>query len=87
MVDVVKFDDNFNLKAWSKGKVEQIISAYGCDYKNLGDDKGLGVKTFQIGFYKDISVRAKLIRADEPTIAPYESKTHADAWRDNIKKG
>ena len=86
MVDVVPFDDAFDLKAWSKGKVDNIIVGYGCNSGNLGDEKGLGVKSFIIGDHKDLSVRPRLVRADELIIAPYNSKTSADTWRENLFK-
>jgi hypothetical protein len=87
MVDVVKYDEAFDLKAWSKGKVDNIIAGYGCNSGNLGDEKGVGVKSFMIGYYKDISVRSRLVRADELIIAPYNSKTSTDSWRENLFKG
>ena len=87
MVDMVPFDDAFDLKAWSKGKVDNIIVGYGCNSGNLGDEKGLGVKSFIIGDHKDLSVRPRLVRADELIIAPYNSKTSGDTWRENLFKG
>lgn len=87
MVDVVKYDETFDLKAWSKGKVDNIIAGYGCNSGNLGDQTGVGVKSFMIGYYKDLSVRPRLVRADELIIAPYNSKTSTETWRDNLFKG
>jgi hypothetical protein len=41
-----------------------------------------------VKFVGDLSVKNKLIRADEAIIAPYLSKTSEDLlWRDNLKKG
>ena len=86
LIDVVKWDDTFNLKAWAKGKIEQIITGTGCNHENLGDANGVGVRRFMVTFPGDIGVQKSLIRADEPIIAPYLSKSHADSWRDNLQK-
>lgn len=86
---MVKYDDSFNLKGWARGKIDEIRSSgVGCDAPgNLGDENGFGVKTFRISFVQDIAVQGRLIKAHEPTIAPYLSKTHKDAWREALYKG
>lgn len=89
LVDAVKHDENFNIKGWARAKIEEIRSSgRGCDAPgNLGDEQGYGVKTFRVSYVQDISVPARLIRAHEPTIAPYLSKTHKDTWREALYKG
>lgn len=31
LVDVIKIDENFDLKGWARGKIEAIVSGFGCD--------------------------------------------------------
>lgn len=87
LIDAVKWDQNFGIKSWAKAKIENVISGYGCSYSNLGDENGVGVKTLRIAYVQDLGVPSKLVRADEPSIAQYLSKTHVDSWRDNLAKG
>ena len=30
LIDAVKWDQNFGIKAWAKAKIESVISGYGC---------------------------------------------------------
>jgi hypothetical protein len=87
LIDAVKFDVNFNIRGWAKAKIESVVAGVGCTSENLGDERGIGVKMFKITYVQDLSVAQKLVRADEPTIAQYLSKTHVDSWRDTLYKG
>jgi hypothetical protein len=87
LIDAVKHDQTFGIRAWAKAKIENILSGVGCSDNNLGDEGGALVKTFKITYIQDLGVPSKLVRADELTIAPYLSKTHVDSWRDNLVKG
>jgi hypothetical protein len=82
-VDVVKHDLVNSLEMWVKGV---IVTVPGAATSHLGDERH-GPNSFLIKFQKDISVQAALFRADSPKIAPLNSKTTGDDWRDNLRVG
>jgi len=54
---------------------------------NLGDSDGNNVKKFNVKYYRDVGVGSKILRADSPNIAPFDSKTQGDEWRYNLAVG
>lgn len=76
-VDVKKFDEEYGISMWTKGEIMETKGS---------DGKG-GPRYFNIRFLKDIMIKPQDIKVDSELIAPLNTWTAEESWRDNLKVG
>ena len=86
MIDALKHSTAYNYITWSKAEIMQIYAKLDNDAPNMGHDNK-GPYQFKIKYMGDTSVVEKIQKFDSKDIAPFDTKTKGDEWRNNLKQG
>ena len=78
-MDVVKYDETFDIHMWTQGKITAI--------NDVVSSKGSSTKEFMVKYLKDFKVGTAAHEADSQTIAPLYTFTKDEMWREQLKKG
>ena len=76
-IDVFKRDAKKKLQMWSKGKIEAVT----------GTVSDLRKRYLTISYFSDKSVSEAKVTADSTCIAPYNTMSNSQNWRDKVQKG
>ena len=75
-VDVFKRDWKLGAEMWTKGKIVAVT----------GNESELSTKNLKIAYYMCTSIMEAKYPADSPFIAPFNTLSSEQDWREKIKK-
>ena len=85
MIDAIKTSNAYKFDTWSKAEIMAILPS-GSEAPNMGNDERQP-KKLRIKYYGDTSVAEKTMDFEDKLIAPFDTMTTGDEWRNTLKIG